>query len=488
MGKPTGFLEYNRIEDPMLEIKNRIDNFEDFHGQLNVKERETQGARCMDCGVPLCQSGMELKGKIVGCPLHNVIPEWNDEVYHGHIGHALSRVLKTNNFPEFTGRVCPALCEKTCICGLNDSPVTIRENELYVIERAFEEGLVKPRIPARRSGKTVAVVGSGPSGLAVADQLNHRGHSVVVYEREERIGGLMMYGIPNMKLPKEIIRRRKDLMELEGVVFKTGINIGVDVSSEELLSEYDAVVMCCGAKKPRAMALEGLENVDGVRYAVDFLTEATKELLNDQLPSEEKKSSIEKSVYKKDVVIVGGGDTAIDCVATCVRLGASSVKQLIRKPCPPLTRSEDNPWPEYPMTLETGYGQLEAIYAYGRDPRIYQTVIKSYETDKSGKLKSIRTEKTASDGTKTEDKLKCDLLLLATGFAGCEDYVIDSFSLCRSKRGNIETAINSYQTNIQKIFACGDVQTGQSLVVRAIEQGRRCAREVDKFLLGYSNM
>lgn len=502
MGKMTGFLEYPRIENSTENINDRLKSFEDFHLSLNTEKRREQGARCMDCGSPFCQSGMTLNGSVIGCPLHNLIPEFNDEIYRGHMGNALSRLLKTNNFPEFTGRVCPALCEKACICGLNDAPVTVRENELYIIEKAFESGIIKPRIPKKRSGKNVAVIGSGPAGLTVADQLNHRGHLVTVFEKASRPGGLLMYGIPNMKLPKEIINRRIELMESEGVKFVTGADIGRTVPAEDVENEFDAVVLCCGAREPRKLEAEGIENAEGVVFAVDFLTEVTKDLLSGKLPyhssdmsgfnldepEKRQMSESEKIVRNKDVLIVGGGDTAVDCVATVLRLGAKSVHQIIRKPPLPKERTADNPWPEYPKVWTQDYGQKEAADVFGSDPRIFGTVIKKINVDENGNIRSVMTSPSKSKDDGEMKELSCGLLLLATGFSGCENYVPESFGIETDNKGNVKTDENSFVTTDNKVFVSGDMRSGQSLVVKAMEEGRKCAAEVDKFLMGYSTM
>ncbi len=493
MGKPTGFLEYARCEDTTIPAEERILNFNEFHKCLDPEKRRQQGARCMNCGVPMCQSAIKLKGMVTGCPLHNLIPEWNDEIYHDHIPHALSRLLKTSNFPEFTGRVCPALCEKACICGMNSDPVTIHNNELYLIEKAYEQGLMKPRIPKIRSGKKVAVIGSGPSGLAVADQLNHRGHSVTVFEREDRIGGLLMYGIPNMKLQKEVIERRKKLMEDEGVVFKTGVNVGAaasagGISAKELLKNYDAVAFCCGAKKARPLGVKGFDKVKGVHYAVDFLKSTTKSLLDSGL-----KDGTFISARDKKVVIVGGGDTGNDCLATCIRHGCKSAIQIEMMPEPPKLRRADNPWPEWPKVLKTDYGQQEAIFKFGGDPRIYETTVKELIT-KNDKLTGIKTVKVKfKDGKLTEvpgseEVVKCDLLLIAAGFVGCEEYSVKELGIKLTERGVVETQTSDYKTNVEKVFTAGDMHRGQSLVVWAIAEGRECAREIDEYLMGYSNM
>lgn len=483
MGKPTGFLEYQRIENPSSAPKERIRDYGEFHPPLSEEERKKQGARCMNCGVPFCQSALILKGMVTGCPLHNLIPEWNDEIYHGNFTQALQRLKKTNNFPEFTGRVCPALCEKACICGLNDDPVTIRDNELFLIETGFSSGNVKPVIPPVRTDKTVAVIGSGPAGLTVADQLNQRGHHVTVFEREDRPGGLLMYGIPNMKLDKSIILRRISLMEEEGIRFVTNTDVGKDISAEKIQQDYDAVILCCGSKKPRD--LSGVNRqIEGIHFAVDFLTAATKHLMDQTVPI---------SAKGKKVIIVGGGDTGNDCVATCIRQGCSSVTQIEMMPKLPDERLPSNPWPEWPKICKTDYGQTEACAVFGKDPRIYETTVKEFLSNDKGQLTAIRTVKVQfQDGKMTEVKgseqiMETDLLLIAAGFTGCEDYITDAFHLKRTPKGTIST-ISSFGTSQKKIFTAGDVRRGQSLVVWAIAEGRQCARQVDQYLMGYTNM
>jgi glutamate synthase (NADPH/NADH) small chain len=433
---------------------------------------------------------------VVGCPLHNLIPEWNDEIYRGHDAHAFARLKKTSNFPEFTGRVCPALCEKACMCGQYGDSVTVHDNELFLVETAYVNGDVKPVVPEIRSGKKIAVVGSGPSGLAVADELNHRGHLVTVFEREDEIGGLLMYGIPNMKLDKSVITRRRKLMEEEGVTFVTGVDVGVDKKGAEVLEAFDAVVLCCGAKKPRPLPAADPEQVKGVYYAVDFLTRNTKALMKAEDRSVEslKKQSGFIDAAGKNVVIVGGGDTGNDCIGTVIRHGAKSVTALEMMPKPPVTRAANNPWPEWPKTLKTDYGHEEAIAVYGQDPRVFETTVKSVTTDKKGHLKEIETVKvTFKDGkltevTGSEKKIKCELLLIAAGFIGCEDYAAAEFSVACGPRGTVVTPADSYHVPGTKIFSAGDMRRGQSLVVWAIAEGRACAKEVDEYLMGYSNL
>ena len=488
MGKATGFLEYERSENKMIPVKERIRGFDEFYKVLDEEERRTQGARCMNCGVPFCQSGMKLSGMYTGCPLHNLIPEWNDAVYKALPDYALARLLKTNNFPEFTGRVCPALCEKACICGLNDDPVTVHDNEKYIIETAFANGKMQPRIPKIRSGKKVAVIGSGPSGLAIADRLNQRGHSVTVFEREDRIGGLLMYGIPNMKLDKNVIFRRQRLMEAEGVEFRTGCDVGVNTEAADILKEFDAVALCCGAKQARGLAVDGFDTTEGVHFAVDFLTSTTKSLLETGL---EKGTFIDAK--GKNVVIVGGGDTGNDCVGTCIRHGCKSVTQIEMMSAPPVERRESNPWPEWPLTLKVDYGQLEAIELFGSDPRIYDSTVKSLIT-KNGRLTGVEIVKVHFENRQmimeegTEKKLKCELLLVAAGFTGCQDYTAKAFGVNLTPRNVVATEEDHYKTNVDKVFTAGDMHRGQSLVVWGIAEGRRCAREIDEYLMGYTNL
>ena len=500
MGKATGFLEYDRENNTDIPVEKRILDFKEFHVPLGLESRQRQGARCMDCGVPLCQSAIRLKGMVTGCPLHNLIPEWNDEVYRGHMEHALSRLVKTSNFPEFTGRVCPALCEKACINGEYGDAVTIHDNELFIIETAFAKGYIKPRIPKIRSGKRVAVVGSGPAGLAVADELNHRGHLVTVFERDDRVGGLLMYGIPNMKLDKAVIERRRVLMEEEGVVFKTGVDVGRELPAEEILREYDAVVLACGAKQPRALTGADPEKMKGVYYAVDFLKRTTKALLDSAEKNPDKAAEPllkEKeliSAKDKNVVVVGGGDTGNDCIGTVIRHGCRSVTALEMMPMPLEKRAAANPWPEWPKVLKTDYGHEEAIKLFGHDPRLYETTVKELVSDKKGHLKKIIISQVGFENGKlklkegTEKELPCDLLLIAAGFTGCEGYTADAFGLKLTPRGTVDAQEGSYRTSAEKVFSAGDMRRGQSLVVWAIAEGRACAAEVDRYLMGYTNM
>ena len=424
MGKPTGFIEYNRKEAKASSPKERIKNFNEFHTPLPEEEQKCQAARCMDCGVPFCQSGMTIKGMTSGCPLNNLIPEWNDLVYEGNWERAYNRLHKTSNFPEFTSRVCPALCEKACTCGLNGEPVCTKENELAIIEKAYANGWAAAKPPVVRTGKKIAVIGSGPAGLAVADQLNTRGHNVTVFERSDRVGGLLRYGIPNMKLEKHIIDRKLDVMREEGVEFVVNANVGADVKAKDILKEYDAVVLACGASNPRDINAPG-RDANGIYFAVDFLTSTTKALLDNGL-----KEGTYISARDKNVVVIGGGDTGNDCVGTCIRHGCKSVTQLEMMPKAPDERAESNPWPQWPLVCKTDYGQEEAIAVFGHDPRIYTTTVKEFVKDKKGNLSKLITvsleskvdEKTGRrmmvpvDGT--EKEIPCELVLIAAGFLG----------------------------------------------------------------------
>ena len=494
MGKPTGFLEYERVEAKAVAPKERIKNFNEFHTPLSEAEQRCQSARCMDCGVPFCQSGMTIKGMTSGCPLNNLIPEWNDLVYTGNWEQAYNRLHKTSNFPEFTSRVCPALCEKACTCGLNGDAVCTKENEMAIIEHAYANGLAGPKPPKARTGKRIAVIGSGPSGLAVADQLNQRGHLVTVYERADRIGGLLRYGIPNMKLEKHIIDRKLNVMKDEGVEFVTEANIGQNIKAKKIMDDYDAVVLAVGASNPRDINAPG-RDADGIYFAVDFLTATTKSLLDSDLTDGKYISAKDKNV-----IVIGGGDTGNDCVGTCIRHGCKSVTQLEMMPKAPDVRSESNPWPQWPLVCKTDYGQEEAIAVFGHDPRIYTTTVKEFKKDKKGKLCKVVTVQLESkvdeatgrrmivpvDGT--EKELPCELVLIAAGFLGTQKYLTDAFGVEVNQRTNIKTDDGKFATNVAGVFAAGDCHTGQSLVVKAIRQGRDCAREVDKYLMGYTNL
>lgn len=494
MGKPTGFLDFERSDNAADQPLERIKNYNEFHQPLSDEQRKAQAARCMDCGVPFCQNGKPMRGMISGCPLNNLIPEWNDLLYHDHKEQALKRLLMTNNFPEFTSRVCPALCEKACTCGLNGDPVTVKENENAIIEFGFENGLIKPEIPKVRSGKHVSVIGSGPAGLAAADTLNKRGHVVTVYERDDRAGGLMMYGIPNMKLEKSVIARRIEIMKAEGVKFVTNADVGHNVSANEILSKFDAVILACGSSNPRDIKADG-RDAEGIYFAVDFLKSTTKSLLDSAL-ADDKYISAEG----KNVVIIGGGDTGNDCVGTCVRHGCASVVQLEMMPKLPDERAENNPWPEYPRICKTDYGQEEAAAVFGSDPRIYCTTVKEFIKDGDNKLaavKTIRLEfvKDSETGRMipkeiegSEEILPCELCLIAAGFIGAQGYVAEAFGVELNSRSNVSTENGKFSTNVEKVFAAGDMHIGQSLVVRAIREGRDAAKEADEYLMGYTNL
>ncbi len=483
MGKPTGFLEYERVNNVSTAPLKRIKDFDEFHIPLSEEERRIQGARCMDCGVPFCQSGMMIGKMASGCPLNNLIPEWNDLIYNNNLEEALSRLTKTNSFPEFTSRVCPAPCEAACTCGLNDKPVTIKENENAIIEYGFENGLIKACPPKVRTDKKVAIIGSGASGLACAASLNKRGHHVTVFERSDRPGGLLMYGIPNMKLEKSVIERRINLMKEEGIVFKTGVNVGVDIKAEDLKKEFDAVVLCCGASHPRNINAPGRE-AKGIYFAVDFLTRATKHVLNKSF----------KDFYDakdKNVIVIGGGDTGNDCVGTSIRMGCKSIMQLEMMPKAPECRRENNPWPEWPKILKTDYGQEEAIAVFGHDPRLYQTTVKEFIADKTGKLIKVKTvglDSSFKEIPDSEKEYPADIVLIAAGFLGSEEYVYNDFKVKVTQRTNVLTEAGSYKTSEDKVFTAGDMHRGQSLIVWAIREGREAAKEVDKYLLGYTNL
>lgn len=494
MGKPTGFMEYEREVSKDTAPKERIKNFKEFHEHLPKERQQIQGARCMECGVPFCQSGMTVGGMTSGCPLHNLVPEWNDLVYMGNWEQAYHRLVKTNSFPEFTSRVCPALCEAACTCGLMGEPVATKENEYAIIENAYEKGYAGPKPPGVRTGKTVAVVGSGPSGLAAADQLNKRGHSVTVFERSDRIGGLLMYGIPNMKLEKRIVGRKIKVMEAEGVRFVTGADVGKDVKAEKLLKDFDRVILACGASNPRDIKAPG-RDAGGIYFAVDFLKANTKSLLDSDF-----KDGKFVNVRGKNVIIIGGGDTGNDCVGTSIRHGCKSVTQIEMMPKAPDSRAEDNPWPQWPKICKTDYGQEEAIALFGHDPRIYESTVKEFVKDKNGNLKAVKIVKLSREKDEesgrmamkevegSEQTLPAEIVLIAAGFLGSQKYVTDAFQVAVNQRSNVDTAPGRYETSVKNVFATGDMHRGQSLVVWAIREGREAARAVDESLMGYTNL
>ncbi len=494
MGKTTGFLEYQRKDGPVRPEEERIMDFREFHDRMPLEERKKQAARCMDCGIPFCQAGMLIAGMASGCPLHNLVPEINDLVYQGKMEEAYKRLCITHSFPEFTSRVCPALCEAACTCGFGGDPVGTKENEKAVIEYAFEHNLVKEERPQVRTGKKVAVVGSGPSGLAAAQLLNRRGHEVTVYERRDRAGGLLRYGIPNMKLEKSVIDRRIRMMEEAGIRFVFNADVGKDTDALQLKKEYDSVILACGASNPRNISAPGRE-ANGIRFAVDFLSEVTKRLLDSDF-----KEVPQELAKDKDVIVIGGGDTGNDCVGTCIRLGAKSVTQLEMMPKPQATRLPNNPWPEWPKILKVDYGQEEAIWKYGSDPRIYQTTVKEFLKDEQGNvcgvvvisLESKKDEKTGRfimvpvEGT--ERTMPAELVLIAAGFLGSESYVTEAFEVETDARTNVKTEPGQYRTSCKGVYTAGDMHRGQSLVVWAISEGRNVAKVVDEDLMGYTNL
>lgn len=493
MAKPTGFMDYVREvpkDRPCLE---RIKDWDEFHLPFEDEKRIIQAARCMDCGIPFCHSGLLISGMASGCPISNLIPEWNELIYKGLWKEALQRLLATNNFPEFTGRVCPAPCEGSCTLGINEPQVTIKNNECAIIDKAFDEGWIKPRTDIIRTGKKVAVVGSGPSGLACADQLNKAGHEVTVFERADRIGGLLMYGIPNMKLDKKVVQRRVDLMQAEGVRFVTNTEIGKDYPAEKLKQEFDAVVLCGGATKPRDLPIEG-RTLKGIHFAMEFLHANTKSLLDSHL-----QDNAYISAQGKDVVVIGGGDTGTDCVATSIRHGCKTVTQLEIMPEPPAARTANNPWPEWPKVKKTDYGQEEAIELFGKDPRRYCVTAKKFVGDENGNVQAVHTVKVEwqkDDSGRfvpkeipgTEEVLPAGLVLLAMGFLGPESTALAPLGIECDQRSNVKADYGRYRTNVDGVFSAGDMRRGQSLVVWAIHEGRGAAREVDKYLMGYTNL
>ena len=494
MGMNLGFLKYERRTSQWEKPLDRIRHYHEFHLYLSNEEQSEQAARCMECGVPYCQYGEELEGKTAGCPLGNLVPEFNDLVYQGKYKAAYERLIRNNLFPEFTSRVCPALCEKACTCSLNGEAVTTHENEFAIIESAFDHDLVRPLGDILRTGKRVAVVGSGPAGLAAAAQLNMRGHTVHVYERSDRPGGLLMYGIPNMKLDKQIIQRRIRLMEKDGIEFRLNKSISTKRKADDLIAGYDAVVLCCGASQPRDIEVEGRDG-DGIHFAVDYLTSTTKALLNGGL-----KEGTFLSAKDKDVVIVGSGDTANDCLATAVRHGAKSVLQMQRHERAPLERTADNPWPEYPNVYVQGYGQEEAEAVYGKDPSIYGATVNRFVRSDDGSLSGVEIirmqevtdEKTGRTSLRkvegSEYIVPAQMVLIAAGFSGAESAVLKAFGIQSDKRNRASTPQHSFRTNRPKVFAAGDVRRGASLVVWAIREGRDAAREVDAYLNGYTTL
>ena len=489
-------MDYARQDKTAEQPIDRIRHFNEFHTPLSREEQELQGARCMECGVPFCQSGKELMGMASGCPLHNLVPEWNDLIYNGNWEEAYYRLVKTNNFPEFTSRVCPALCEKACTCGLNQEAVASKGNEYAIIENAYEMGYAKANPPKVRTGKKIAVIGSGPAGLAAADLLNKRGHSVTVFEREDKAGGLLRYGIPNMKLEKQYIDRKLAVMEEEGVEFRLSCNVGKDVKPAALLKEYDRILLACGASNPRDIKVPG-RDAEGIYFAVDFLKSTTKALWANDMKL---KDGTYISAKGKNVIVIGGGDTGNDCVGTSIRHGAKSVLQLEMMPKAPDERTGNNPWPEWPKVCKTDYGQEEAIAVFGSDPRVYTTTVKEFVKDKKGKLckavlvklESKKDEATGRmmmvESPGTEYTVDVDLVLIAAGFLGSENYVTKAFGVEVNQRTNVKTEEGRYASSVPNVFTAGDMHRGQSLVVWAIREGREAAREIDESLMGYTNL
>ncbi len=493
MGKPTGFIEYLRELPSELEPGDRLRNWDEFHLPMPEDKLRTQGARCMDCGIPFCHSGTLISGMASGCPINNLIPEWNDLVYRGLWREALERLHKTNNFPEFTGRVCPAPCEGSCVLGINNPPVTIKNIECSIVDKGWEEGWIKPEPPAQRTGKKVAVIGSGPAGLAAADQLNKAGHWVTVFERADRPGGLLMYGIPNMKLEKEkVVQRRLELLEAEGIKFRCHTEVGKDLPVQSLRQDFDAVLLCTGATKPRDLPIEGRE-LKGIHFAMDFLSANTKAVLDQH------HNGNFISAEGKDVVIIGGGDTGTDCVGTSLRHGCKSLTQLEIMAKPPLTRSADNPWPEWPKVYKLDYGQEEAAAKFGEDPRGYLTTTTKFEGDAGGQVKAIHTVQVQwakndkgqfipQPVAGTEKVLPAQLVLLAMGFLGPEQPLLDALGVERDPRSNVKAEHEQYATSLPGVFAAGDCRRGQSLIVWAINEGRGAARECDRYLMGRTDL
>jgi glutamate synthase (NADPH/NADH) small chain len=493
MGKPTGFMEFQRELPADRSPLERVHDWQEFHKHFAEHKLQEQGGRCMDCGVPFCHTGTLISGMASGCPINNLIPEWNDLIYRGLWKQALERLHKTNNFPEFTGRVCPAPCEGSCVLGITDAPVTIKTIECAIVDKGFAEGWIVAEPPAKRTGKKVAVVGSGPSGLACAAQLNRAGHLVTVYERADRIGGLLMYGIPNMKLDKTIVQRRIDLLAEEGIQFVTSCAVGSALPVTTLRQEFDAIVLCCGATKPRDLPIPG-RDLQGIHFAMTFLHANTKSLLDSQHADRQYISAA-----GKHVIVIGGGDTGTDCVGTAMRHHCTSLTQFEILPRPADERQPDNPWPEWPKVYRLDYGQEEAAARFGADPRTYLIMTEQFVGDEHGHVKELHTVDVewARDErggfvpqriSGTEKVWPADLVLLAMGFLGPEDTVCAELGIERDARSNAKAAYGAYMTNIEGVFAAGDMRRGQSLVVWALNEGRGAARECDRYLMGSTQL
>ena len=486
MGKPTGFMEFPRRKTPWRDVNERLLDYYEIYTPAKNHDLKTQGARCMNCGVPFCESDH-------GCPIDNLIPEWNDLVYKEKWEEAYYRLSKTNNFPEFTGRACPAPCEGACVLGINEPAVTIKDIENSIIDRAFEEGWVKSRIPNSKTGKKIAIIGSGPAGLTAADQLNNAGHSVVVFEREDRIGGLLMYGIPNMKLSKSLVERRIRLLEDSGIDFQTNVDVGNNIDPGNLINEFDAVLIATGSTTPRDADIPG-RNAHGIHFAMDYLTKHTKSLLN---------SSLEDGNYinakDKKVVVIGGGDTGTDCIATAIRQGCSSLINMEIMPQPPVDRAENNPWPLWPIIHRVDYGHEESKERFGKDPREFSLLTKEFIVDQDNNLTGLKTinlkweessngKQTMVEERGTEKIWEADLVLLAMGFVGPEKYLLEKMQVSLNKKNNINAEHGAFKTNIEGVFTAGDCRRGQSLIVWAMNEGRGAALQIDRYLSGSSRL
>lgn len=484
MGKPTGFMEFDRMDESRRDPATRIGDWNEFLVQIDEKDLQTQGARCMDCGVPFCHTGQTIDRLATGCPVNNLIPEWNDLVYHGKWREALDCLHSTNNFPEFTGRVCPAPCEGSCVLGISEPAVTIKSIERNIIDRGFSEGWVAPRVPQERTGKSIAVIGSGPAGLAAADNLNQLGHQITVFERDDRIGGLLMYGIPNMKLGKDVVDRRLELLRQEGIKFQTNVEVGVTISAEDIRKQFDAIVICVGSTAPRDLKIPG-RSANGIHFAMDYLRGSTASLLDGT------ESNI--SAKDKNVVVIGGGDTGTDCIGTAIRQGCKSVINLEIVDRPPEVRADSNPWPQWPLIFRTDYGHTEAKVIYGKDPRSFNIETVEFLSDADWNLRALRTvevdwsvERTGvapfSPIEGSEKLIDADLVFLALGFTGPEPGISEAFSLETGPRSNILANTSDYETSQPGVFAAGDCRRGQSLVVWAIREGRQAADACNQYL------